>query len=71
MISALGLAMIAAFVPQYMMGFILGMWFLTQATAYLLGGHVATFTAHLKVLPIHYKHCLFILMCLAKSVSLP
>lgn len=45
MISALGLAMIAAFVPQYMMGFILGMWFLTQATAYLLGGHVATFTA--------------------------
>ncbi|MFN6883701.1 dipeptide/tripeptide permease, partial [Proteus mirabilis] len=32
-------------VPQYMMGFILGMWFLTQATAYLLGGHVATFTA--------------------------
>ncbi|WP_368872346.1 dipeptide/tripeptide permease DtpB [Proteus terrae] len=45
MISALGLAMVAAFVPQYMMGFILGMWFLTQATAYLLGGYVATFTA--------------------------
>ena len=30
MISALGLAMVAAFVPQYLMGFILGMWFLTR-----------------------------------------
>ncbi|AWC92508.1 TPA: dipeptide/tripeptide permease DtpB [Morganella morganii subsp. morganii] len=45
MISALGLAMVAAFVPQYLMGFILGMWFLTQAMATLLGGYVATFTA--------------------------
>ncbi|WP_413492353.1 dipeptide/tripeptide permease DtpB [Morganella psychrotolerans] len=45
MISALGLAMVAAFVPQYLMGFIIGMWFLTQATAYLMGGYVATFTA--------------------------
>ncbi len=27
------------------MGFILGMWFLTQAAAFLLGGYVATFTA--------------------------
>ena len=45
MISALGLAMVAALVPQYLMGFILGMWFLTQAAAFLLGGYVATFTA--------------------------
>ncbi|MGB7801836.1 dipeptide/tripeptide permease DtpB [Buttiauxella sp.] len=45
MISALGLAMVAALVPQTMMGFILGMWFLTQAAAFLLGGYVATFTA--------------------------
>lgn len=44
-ISALGLAMIAALVPQHLMGFILGMWFLTQAAAFLLGGYVATFTA--------------------------
>ncbi|ARD39714.1 dipeptide/tripeptide permease DtpB [Edwardsiella ictaluri] len=45
MISALGLAMVAALVPQYLMGFILGMWFLTQAAAFLLGGYVATLTA--------------------------
>ncbi|WP_434523948.1 dipeptide/tripeptide permease DtpB [Photorhabdus asymbiotica] len=45
MISALGLAMVAALVPQYLMGFILGMWYLTQATSFLLGGHVAAFTA--------------------------
>jgi len=32
-------------VPQRLMGFILGMWFLTQAMASLLGGYVATFTA--------------------------
>lgn len=44
-ISALGTAMIAATVPQHLMGFILGMWFLTQAAAFLLGGYVATFTA--------------------------
>ncbi len=30
LISALGLAMVAALVPQHLMGFILGMWFLTQ-----------------------------------------
>lgn len=29
LISALGLAMVAALVPQHLMGFILGMWFLT------------------------------------------
>ena len=40
-----GLAMVAALVPQRLMGFILGMWFLTQAMASLLGGYVATFTA--------------------------
>jgi len=45
LISALGLAMVAALVPQRLMGFILGMWFLTQAAAFLLGGYVATFTA--------------------------
>lgn len=45
LISALGLAMVAALVPQHLMGFILGMWFLTRAAAFLLGGYVATFTA--------------------------
>ena len=37
LISALGLAMVAALVPQHLMGFILGMWFLTQAAAFLMG----------------------------------
>lgn len=37
--------MVAALVPQYLMGFILGMWFLTQAASFLIGGYVATFTA--------------------------
>ncbi|CDL80471.1 dipeptide/tripeptide permease DtpB [Xenorhabdus cabanillasii] len=45
MISALGLAMVATFVPSYLTGFILGMWFLSQAAASVLGSHVATFTA--------------------------
>ncbi|WP_340621339.1 dipeptide/tripeptide permease DtpB [Xenorhabdus siamensis] len=45
MISALGLAMVATFVPSYLTGFILGMWFLSQAAASVLGSYVATFTA--------------------------
>ncbi|OTA20344.1 Di/tripeptide permease [Xenorhabdus beddingii] len=45
MISALGLAMVAAFVPSYLTGFILGMWFLSQAVASMLASHVAAFTA--------------------------
>ncbi|MBD2780368.1 dipeptide/tripeptide permease DtpB [Xenorhabdus sp. 42] len=45
MISALGLAMVAAFVPSYLTGFILGMWFLSQAVASILASHVAALTA--------------------------
>ena len=45
LISALGLAMVASLVPQRLMGFTMGAWFLTQATAFLMGGYVATFTA--------------------------
>ncbi|KMJ46992.1 peptide ABC transporter permease [Xenorhabdus khoisanae] len=45
MISALGLAMVATFVPSYLTGFILGMWFLSQAAASVLGSYVAAFTA--------------------------
>ncbi|WP_108652103.1 oligopeptide:H+ symporter [Dongshaea marina] len=45
MISALGLAMVASLVPQRLMGFVMGAWFLTQASAFLLGGWVASFTA--------------------------
>ena len=41
MISGLGLAMVAQLVPQRLMGFIMGRWFLTTAGANLIGGYVA------------------------------
>ena len=41
MISGLGLAMVAQLVPQRLMGFIMGSWFLTTAGANLIGGYVA------------------------------
>lgn len=45
MISGLGLAMVAHLVPQRLMGFIMGSWFLTSATAALIAGKVAALTA--------------------------
>ena len=60
MISGLGLAMVAALVPQRLMGFIMGAWFLTQAASFVIGGWIATFTAvpegvtdPLKTLPLY------------------
>ncbi len=44
LVSGLGLAMVAQLVPQRMMGFAMGMWFLTSATAAVLAGWVATLT---------------------------
>lgn len=41
MISGLGLAMIAQLVPQRLMGFIMGSWFLTTACAAVISGKVA------------------------------
>ncbi|PKH26559.1 dipeptide/tripeptide permease DtpA [Enterobacterales bacterium CwR94] len=41
MISGLGLAMIAQLVPQRLMGFIMGSWFLTTAGAAVIAGKVA------------------------------
>jgi POT family proton-dependent oligopeptide transporter len=38
MISGLGLAMVAQLVPQRLMGFIMGSWFLTTAGANIIGG---------------------------------
>lgn len=38
LVSGLGLAMVAQLVPQRMMGFAMGMWFLTSATAAVLAG---------------------------------
>ncbi|WP_312947344.1 dipeptide/tripeptide permease DtpA [Superficieibacter sp.] len=45
MISGLGLAMVAQLVPQRLMGFIMGSWFLTTAGANLIGGYVANLMA--------------------------
>lgn len=45
MISGLGLAMVAQLVPQRLMGFIMGAWFLTTAAAALIAGNVANLMA--------------------------
>ncbi|WP_297199412.1 dipeptide/tripeptide permease DtpA [uncultured Pluralibacter sp.] len=45
MISGLGLAMVAQLVPQRLMGFIMGSWFLTSAGAALIAGRVANLMA--------------------------
>jgi POT family proton-dependent oligopeptide transporter len=45
MISGLGLAMVAQLVPQRLMGFIMGAWFLTTAAAAIIAGYVAGLTA--------------------------
>lgn len=45
MISGLGLAMVAQLVPQRLMGFIMGAWFLTSAGAAIMAGYVANMMA--------------------------
>lgn len=45
MISGLGLAMVAQLVPQRLMGFIMGSWFLTSASAAIIAGKVAALMA--------------------------
>ncbi|MBO1110172.1 dipeptide/tripeptide permease, partial [Plesiomonas shigelloides] len=45
LISGLGLAMVAQLVPQRLMGFIIGAWFLTSAGASVIAGYVASLTA--------------------------
>jgi len=45
MISGLGLAMVAQLVPQRLMGFIMGSWFLTTAGAAMIAGNVASLMA--------------------------
>ncbi len=58
--------MVAALVPQHLMGFYSGMWFLTRAAAFLLGGYVATFTAVPEsASPIRCRRCPFIPASLA------
>ncbi len=45
LVSGLGLAMVAQLVPQRLMGFAMGMWFLTSATAAVVAGWVASLTS--------------------------
>ncbi|WP_395480154.1 dipeptide/tripeptide permease DtpA [Candidatus Curculioniphilus buchneri] len=45
MISGLGLAMVAQLVPQRLMGFVMGSWFLTTAAAAIIAGFVANLSA--------------------------
>jgi len=62
LISGLGLAMVAKLVPQRMIGFTMGAYFLTTAVAGVVGGWVASLTAApkgvtdpLQTLPIYSK----------------
>ncbi len=66
LISALGLAMVAALVPQHLMGFILGMWFLTQAAACPAGALRGDFTAVPDNITDRYRRCRFIPMSSSK-----
>ncbi|MCW8408795.1 oligopeptide:H+ symporter [Legionella sp. PATHC035] len=51
LVSALGVAMVAELVPAQIVGFVMGMWFLTSAIAGFIGATVASYTA----LPEHIK----------------
>ncbi len=51
LVSALGVAMVAELVPGQIVGFVIGMWFLTSAMAGFIGATVASFTA----LPTHIE----------------
>ena len=55
MVSGLGLAMVARLVPQRMMGFIMGAWFMTTAVAMVLGGFVASLTSVPQHVQDHFK----------------
>ncbi|CAM2753202.1 oligopeptide:H+ symporter [Legionella worsleiensis] len=51
LVSALGVAMVAELVPTQIVGFVMGMWFLTSSVAGFIGAYVASYTA----LPEHIK----------------
>lgn len=54
-ISALGVAMVAQLVPEAISGFIMGMWFLTSASAGFIGAFVASMTKAPSGLSIGYE----------------
>lgn len=45
LVSALGVAMVAELVPTRIVGFVMGMWFLTSSVAGFIGAYVASYTA--------------------------
>ncbi|ARC53156.1 oligopeptide:H+ symporter [Candidatus Riesia pediculischaeffi] len=45
MISGLGLSMIAQFSPRRLMGFIMGIWFLTNSVSSFISGYISSLTA--------------------------
>jgi POT family proton-dependent oligopeptide transporter len=45
MVSALGVAMVAELVPRQIVGFVMGIWFLTSSVAGFLGALVASYTS--------------------------
>ena len=45
LISGLGLSMVAKLVPQRMLGFLMGAWYLANAAASMIGGFVASFAS--------------------------
>jgi POT family proton-dependent oligopeptide transporter len=51
LVSALGVAMVAELVPARIVGFVMGMWFLTSAISGFIGASVASYTA----LPTHIQ----------------
>lgn len=51
MVSGLGLAMVARFVPQRLMGVLMGAWFMACAAGMMLGGFVASLTSVPQNLP--------------------
>ena len=54
MISGLGTAMVAQLVPQRLMGFIMGSWFLTTAGAAIIAGKIANLMAVRRMSPIRW-----------------
>lgn len=45
LLSPIGLAMITTLSPRHLVGMMMGVWFLTQAAAFAIGGGLATFSS--------------------------
>ncbi len=45
LVSALGLALVSRFIPQRLMGYTMGLWFLSFSLASIIAGHVAAYAS--------------------------